>query len=146
MEVFKDIEDRNERAEMLVYYADKYEEVSAKIATRPYPEDKKVPYCESQAYVWVENPEGDILNFHFAIENPHGISAKALASILKNMVSGSSAKEVLDISPDIVYTIFGNDLGMVRAEGLRGMVKMIRAYAQQYENKKKLLNTTNLKL
>lgn len=136
LSVFEDIEDRYERAELLIYYADQYVEVSPKIATRPYPESKKVPYCESQAFVWAEELDKDKLDFHFAIENPQGISAKAMASILKKTVSGSPANQIIEISPEIVYTIFGNDLGMVRAEGLRGMVKMVRAYAYQHLNRK----------
>ena len=132
LEIFEDISDRNERSEMLLYYADQYKEIPKEIASKPYSDDYKVPYCESQAYVWGTNPKDDILQFYFAIENPQGISAKALASLLTKYVSGKPASEIALISPDIVFKIFGENLGMVRAEGLRGMVKMVRAYALRY--------------
>ncbi|OLS20322.1 MAG: hypothetical protein HeimC3_41150 [Candidatus Heimdallarchaeota archaeon LC_3] len=133
--MFESITERNERSEMLLYYADQFKEVPESIATKPFSENHKVPFCESQAYVWTENPKNDILTFYFAIENPQGISAKVIASILNKTVSGLTAKEIINISPDMVYSLFGHDLGMVRAEGLRGIVKMVKAMTQQFINK-----------
>jgi hypothetical protein len=48
---------------------------------RPFPAYNKVPACESDAYVFPVEKNGS-LEFFFAVENPQGISAKALAVIL----------------------------------------------------------------
>ena len=74
--------DRNDRIDFLIEIADRFREVPPRIAVRPFPEDRKVPACESQAYVWAEpNPDGT-LKYHFAVENPQGLSAKAFAAVL----------------------------------------------------------------
>ena len=88
---------------MLISVADRFQDVPERIATRPFPEEHKVPACESQAYVWAE-PLGDgTLKFHFAVENPQGISAKAMAVILDEALSGEPPEEVARVSGEVVY-------------------------------------------
>ena len=137
LETFESLTDRRERSEMLIYYADKFQEVPPEVAQRPFSEEHRVPYCDSQAFVWAVPQNNDTLKFYFAVENPQGISAKALSVLLDKYASDKPVKEVAEISPEIVYTIFGHDLGMVRAEGLRGIVKFIAAFAKQYLQKTK---------
>src|SRR5690349_1487948 len=58
---FATITDRAERTEMLIEWADQFEPVPGEVAERPFPEDHKVPACESEAYVWVEDkPDGTL--------------------------------------------------------------------------------------
>ena len=71
--------DRSDRIQMLIELAGQFKPVPSRIAQRPYPAERRVPGCESEAYVWSEpEPEG-ILTYYFAVENPQGISAMALA-------------------------------------------------------------------
>ena len=58
-----------------------------------------MPHCESEAYVWaVPNADGT-LELHFAVENPSGVSAKALAAILQKPLRVAGA-EVAAIDPE----------------------------------------------
>ena len=52
------------------------------IATRPFDPSHQVPQCESDAYVWAQKLPDGTMKYYFAVENPSGISAKALAAIL----------------------------------------------------------------
>ena len=47
--------DRNDRIEMLVDVARRFRRVPERIAVRPYPKERRVPGCESEAYVWAES-------------------------------------------------------------------------------------------
>ena len=119
------------RAMMLIDFADKFQEVPERIAKRPFPELNRVPFCESEAYVWLEVVEEQKIKLHFAVENPSGISAKALAVILDDSLSGANAHEVAQVSPDIVYRLFGRNIGMGKGQGLMAMVSMVKTAAQK---------------
>lgn len=129
---FEWITDRRERTDMLIYYADQFVEVPERIATRPFPEEHRVQYCESDAFVWVEQQPDRTLQFHFAVENPQGLSAKAMAAILDQTVSGLPPEEIATISPDIVFTFFGKDVSMGKGQGLMAMIRQVKAYAEQF--------------
>lgn len=123
--------DTADRAEMLLSWADRFREVPEEVARRPFDPANRVPSCESEAYVWgILRPDGT-LALHFAVENPNGISAKALATILERTLSGSPPEEIAGISPDIVYTIFRRDLSMGKGIGLMAMVQAVRALARE---------------
>ena len=123
---------RSERAELLIDLADRFESVPERIATPPYPEDHRVPFCESEAFVWSEPLADGTLKFHFAVENPQGLSAKALAAVLDETLSGAPVAQVADVSPDIVLKLFGKDLSMGKGQGLMGMVSMVQAAAKRH--------------
>jgi cysteine desulfuration protein SufE len=121
---------RDSRIQTLIDTAARFRPVPARVAVRPYPADHRVPGCESEAYIWAE-PNGDgTLTFHFAVENPQGISAMALAVILSESLSGVPLDEVMAVSADIVYRIFGRELSMGKSLGLMGVVNMVRAAAR----------------
>jgi cysteine desulfuration protein SufE len=123
--------DRSERIEALIGIAKRYRPVAPEIAMPPYDDLHKVPACESQAYVWAL-PQGDgTLRFHFAVLNPQGISAMAMAVILDENLSGAPVAEVAAVPSDIVYTIFGRELSMGKSMGLMAMVTMVRAAAER---------------
>jgi cysteine desulfuration protein SufE len=125
------LEDRAERIEALISIADRFREVPPEIARRPFPEDARVPACESEAFVWSEDRPDGTLGLHFAVENPQGVSAKALAALLAQTLSGLPPGEVARVSPDVVYRIFGRELSMGKSMGLTAMVDMVRRQAEQ---------------
>jgi cysteine desulfuration protein SufE len=131
LEMLDLVPDRAERIQTLIDIAGRFEEVPASLARRPFSPDHLVPACESQAYVWgQERPDGT-LDFHFAVENPQGISAKSLAVILGSGLSGEPLDKVAALSPDLVYRVFGRELSMGKSMGLMGMVSMVAALARQ---------------
>jgi cysteine desulfuration protein SufE len=127
--------DRNERIQTLVDIAHRFRPVPPEIAVRPFPNDRRVPGCESEAYVWAQPNLNGTLNYHFAVENPQGISAMALAAILSKSLSGLSPAQILTVPPDIIYRIFGEELSMGKSLGLMGMVNMVRAEAKHHLNR-----------
>ncbi len=130
LEMIESVTDRSERIELLISIGERFKGVPEAVATRPYAEDKKVPACESEAFVYAV-PRGDgTLDFHYAVENPQGISAMATAAILRDACSGAPLDQVAHISTDIVYQIFGNELSMGKSMGLTGMVRMTTHAAQ----------------
>ena len=125
------IPDRSERIQLLIDIANRYREVPPRIAQRPFPEENKVPACESEAYVWGERRPDGTLDYHFAVENPQGISAKAMAAILGDTLSGAPPEQVAAVPQDVVYRIFGRELSMGKSMGLMGMVSMVTNLAKR---------------
>ena len=124
-------EDRNDRIQMLVDIAERFKPVPESVATRPYPEDRKVPGCESEVYVWSRSNGNDTLKFHFAVENPQGVSAKALAVILDETLSGARPEEVAAVEGDLIYEIFGRELSMGKSMGLMNMIAVAQVEAKR---------------
>ena len=123
--------DRSDRIDLLIEFADKFHEVPPEIAVRPFPEENHVERCESQAYVWaIEQPDGT-LKFHFAVENPQGISARSFAVILDETLSGQPLEEVAETPTDIVFQIYGKDISMGKGQGLMGMLAHVKSHARR---------------
>jgi sulfur transfer protein SufE len=81
--------------------------------------------------VWaIRNPDGG-LKFYFAVENPSGISAKALAAILDRTISGLQPAEIAAIDTGIVERIFRRNISMGKGMGLMSMVDAVRALAKR---------------
>src|SRR4029453_4923047 len=72
--------DPADRTDMLLSYADQFKEVPPEIAARPFDTSHQVPQCESDAYVWAQKLPDGTMKYYFAVENPSGISANALAA------------------------------------------------------------------
>lgn len=123
--------DRGDRIQYLISLADRFRDVPPAVAVRPFGEDHRVPQCESEAYVWASPREDGTLDFHFAVENPQGVSAKALAVMLAEGLSGAPAELVARVPTDLVYDVFGRELSMGKNLGLMGMVQMCRAFARR---------------
>jgi cysteine desulfuration protein SufE len=123
--------DRADRIQYLISLADRFHEVPSAIAQRPFGEDHRVPQCESEAYVWATTRNDGTLDFHFAVENPQGISAKAMGVILADALAGVPPEEIERIPGDVVYAIFGRELSMGKNLGLLGMLQMCQAFARR---------------
>lgn len=130
LEALSLVSDRTERIQMLIDIAERFKEVPPRVASRPFPQEHLVPACESEAYVWGEARPDGTLDFHFAVENPQGISAKALAVILGDTLSGQPPAQVAEVPQDVVYRVFGPELSMGKSMGLMGMVSMVKNLAR----------------
>lgn len=129
--------DRTERIDLLISLSDEFknppeDEVPRSGATR-------VPGCESEVYVTSEL-SGQGRKYNFAVDNPQGISAMAMARILDQTLSGEP-KEVVAAAPDdLAFRIFGNELSMGKSLGLTGMLRMVKVEAAKqnshFETKK----------
>ncbi|MCC6991904.1 MAG: SufE family protein, partial [Acidobacteria bacterium] len=91
--------------------------------------------CESEAYAWaVPNADGT-LKLHFAVENPSGVSAKALAAILDKALSGLPPAEIAKVDPEIVERLFRQNISMGKGMGLMSMVQSVAALARRHEQR-----------
>jgi cysteine desulfuration protein SufE len=131
LETLEMVPDRSERIQLLIDIAGRFEEVPPRLARRPFAKEHQVPACESEAYVFTEERPDGTLDFHFAVENPQGISAKAMAVILGDALSGTPPEQVAEVSQDIVYQVFGRELSMGKSMGLMSMVGMVAALAKK---------------
>jgi cysteine desulfuration protein SufE len=131
LETFEMFSDPTERAQLLLSYSDQFKPVPPEVATKPYPKNHQIPQCESEAYAWAIKQPDDTLKLYFAVENPSGISARALATILDQSLSGLPADQVAQVSPDIVEQIFRQNISMGKGMGLMSMVLAVRALAQR---------------
>jgi cysteine desulfuration protein SufE len=129
LDVFAAFDDPADRTNLLLSYADQFREVPREVATRPFAKDHLVPHCESEAYVWAMRQADGTLKLHFAVENPSGISAKALGAILDRTLSGLPAADVATVTPEIVEQIFRQNISMGKGMGLMSMVQAVRSLA-----------------
>jgi cysteine desulfuration protein SufE len=130
LDLFATFDDPADRTDLLLSYADQFREVPPEVATRPFARDHLVPHCESEAYVWAMKQPDGTLKLHFAVENPSGISAKALAAILDRSLSGLPPAQVAEITPDVVEAIFRQNISMGKGMGLMSMVQAVRSLAK----------------
>ena len=131
LDTFALFPDQADRTQLLLSYADQFVPVSPAVATRPFEKSHQVPACESEAYVWaIPNVDGT-LTLHFAVENPSGVSARALAAILDKTLSGLAAEEIARVSPEIVEQIFRQNISMGKGLGLMSMVEAVRTLARR---------------
>ena len=133
VEDMQSITDRSERTEYLIEFADRFDDVKVppEVATKPYPEDRRAPACESEAFVWaLDQPDGT-LKFYFDVLNPQGLSAKAMSVILGETLSGQPVEQVAKVSTDIVLKIFGRELSMGKNAGLMGIISLVQNEARK---------------
>jgi cysteine desulfuration protein SufE len=131
LDTFDLFPDPADRTSLLLSYADGFREVPPEVAQRPFPKSRQVPQCESDAYVWgLKQPDGT-LKLHFAVENPSGVSAKAMAAILEKTLSGLRPSEIATVDGGIVERIFRQNISMGKGIGLMAMVEAVRALAKR---------------
>jgi len=130
VEEFATLDDQGQRADLLIELSEDYSEVPSGIVSRPYPESLKVPGCESEVYFFaVSDDEGGSFKFYFAVDNPQGISAMAMAAFIDQTLSGVQSELVASIEEDFVHTLFGKQLSMGKGQGLTNMVMMVKRLA-----------------
>jgi cysteine desulfuration protein SufE len=122
--------DPADRTNMLLSYADQFKDVPPSVATRPFSKSHQVPQCESDAYVWALKQTDGTLKLYFAVENPSGVSARALAAILDKTLSGLPAAEIATVDCGIVEQIFRQNISMGKGMGLMAMVNAVQALAR----------------
>ena len=132
LDVFAGVTDTHERTQLLIDFARRFKDVPPEVATRPFGDDHLVKHCESEAYAWaVPNADGT-LKLHFAVENPSGVSAKALAAILDKALSGLTPAEIATVDPEIVEKLFRQNISMGKGMGLMSMVLTVQALAKRH--------------
>ena len=134
LDTFDMFADPADRTSMLLSYADQFQDVPAGIAVRPFDCTHRVPQCESDAYAWAVKRPDNTLKLYFAVENPSGVSAKALATILDRTLSGLPPNQIAQISTDIVERIFRQNISMGKGIGLMSMVQAVQALAKAASN------------
>jgi cysteine desulfuration protein SufE len=130
LDLFATFSDPADRTSLLLSYADQFKEVPREVATRPFGQEHLVPHCESEAYVWALRQPDGTLKLHFAVENPSGVSARALGAILDRSLSGLPPEQIAEVTPDIVEQIFRQNISMGKGMGLMSMVQAVRSLAK----------------
>jgi cysteine desulfuration protein SufE len=131
LELLDSVGSREERIDLLMSLANRLRPVPERIARRPYPETHRVAGCESQVYIWAERRPDGTADFHFAVENPQGVTAQALAAILQQTCSGVPAEQIRAIPEDVIFRIFGRELSIAKITGLTGVIRKLQTLAEQ---------------
>lgn len=131
LDYYGSLTDRSERVQALIDLAGTYREVPVEVARRPFAESYRVPACESEAFVFAVPTNDGHLALHFAVENPQGLSAMALAALLAKTLSGLPAAQLVNLPGDLILTLFGRELSMGKSMGLMSMVGMVRNAARK---------------
>jgi len=118
--------DRQERVQALIDLSEQYRLFDA---PRPLSEDHRVRGCESEVFAWTFVDDGR-LRLEFVVDNPQGISAMALAVVLKQGLDGEPVTALDQLEEGLVYDIFGSGLSMGKSGGLTNMIRMIKAQAK----------------
>jgi cysteine desulfuration protein SufE len=120
----------HDRTNMLLSYSDQFREVPPEVASRPFDRSHQVPQCESDAYAWAMKQPDGTLKLYFAVENPSGVSARALAAILDKTLSGLPPEEIAQVDSSIVEKLFRQNISMGKGMGLMSMVEAVRSLAR----------------
>jgi cysteine desulfuration protein SufE len=120
----------HDRTNMLLSYSDQFREVPPEVASRPFDMSHQVPQCESDAYAWAMKQPDGTLKLYFAVENPSGVSARALAAILDKTLSGLPPEEIAQVDSSIVEKLFRQNISMGKGMGLMSMVEAVRSLAR----------------
>ena len=135
IDYFERITDEQQRIQMLISYSKRFEEVPETVASRPYDQAHRVPECESDVYVWVDVDNDHNVDFYAAVENPQGLSAKALGAVLQKALKDAKVEDIEKLDNELVYKVFGKQLSMGKNMGLMGMIQMIKAKTRQQAGK-----------
>ena len=131
IDYFEKISDEQQRIQMLISYSKRFKEVPESVATRPFDQAQRVPECESDVYIWVDVDNDHNVDFYAAVENPQGLSAKALGAVLQKALKDAKVEDIENLDSELVYKVFGKQLSMGKNMGLMGMIQMIKAKTRQ---------------
>lgn len=135
IDYFEKISDEQQRIQMLISYSKRFEEVPETVASRPFDQAHRVPECESDVYVWVDVDNDHNVDFYAAVDNPQGLSAKALGAVLQKALKDAKVEDIEKLDHELVYKVFGKQLSMGKNMGLMGMIQMIKAKTRQQAGK-----------
>jgi len=135
IDYFEKISDEQQRIQMLISYSKRFEEVPETVASRPFDQAHRVPECESDVFVWVDVDDDRNVDFYAAVENPQGLSAKALGAVLQKALKDAKVEDIEKLDNELVYNVFGKQLSMGKNMGLMGMIQMIKAQTRQQTDK-----------
>lgn len=121
------------RSMYLIDFSDRFEAVPSDVAERPFPEENHVKECESDAYVFAVPRDDGTLTYHFAVENPQGVSARAFCKILKDSIDGQPNALIQAIPDALVTDLFGRGVSMGKNLGLRGILNMVKYFAREHD-------------
>ena len=111
--------DRADRIDALIALSEEY--VHPSETEVPRTEASRIPGCESEVFMRLDDGR-----FRFAVDNPQGVSAMALARLLEEGLENRPA----DVPDELVYTVFGRELSMGKNLGLTNMVQTVRRAAK----------------
>lgn len=120
--------DRADRIQTLIAISDQYRPIPESEISKPYPEDRRVPGCETEVFIFdapAEHPWPCLV----AVQNPQSISAMALAVMLSKGMKGASVSELQAMNGELVYQIFGKELSMGKSMGLTNTLEMMKRAA-----------------
>lgn len=114
--------DRTDRLNALIEMGEKFVNPLADVVPRE--PGRRVPGCESEVYVrWDSAAESRL---KFAVDNPQGISAMAMAEILRLGTDGAPEAAILAIPDHLAESFFGRELSMGKSMGLANMVRALK--------------------
>ncbi|MDX2065429.1 MAG: SufE family protein [Fimbriimonadaceae bacterium] len=114
--------DRSDRLTALVEIGERFVNPSADDVPRE--PGRRVPGCESEVFVRWDASETPRLRF--AVDNPQGISAMAMAEILREGTEGADREAILAIPDQLAESFFGRELSMGKSMGLANMVRALK--------------------
>ncbi|MER3495475.1 MAG: hypothetical protein C4320_00770 [Armatimonadota bacterium] len=122
------LEDRRARIEYLIAIGESYRPADEQEVPRR--DEAKVAGCESEVFFHSEKmPEGRV-RVRYAVDNPQGISAMAMAKVLEDGVSNVEPERVAAIPDSLAEEMFGQELSMGKGMGLGHMVRMAKEAAR----------------
>lgn len=93
--------------------------------------DALVKGCQSQVWLHAKLVEGDRMELR---ADSDALLVRGLVSLLVDVYSGLTPREILNSSPDFLKEIgFDNNLSPSRTNGLAAMLKQIRNYAVAFD-------------
>lgn len=123
------LEDRRARMEYLISLGESYQAADEReVPRRP---ETKVPGCESEVFFHALPIDSNHIRVRYAVDNPQGISAMAMAKVLEDGVAGATVEEVREIPENLAEQMFGRELSMGKGMGLGHMVRMAKDAARR---------------
>ena len=128
VEEFALFDNWEDKYEYIIDLGKKLEPLDAKFKI----DENKIKGCQSQVWLTADEKEGRI---YFKADSD-AVIVRGLVSMLIRVLSGHTAKEILDAKLEFIDRIgMKNHLAQTRSNGLLSMVKQMKHYALAYSAK-----------
>ncbi len=128
VEEFSLFDNWEDKYEYIIDLGKKLEPLDAKFKI----DENKIKGCQSQVWLIADEKEGRI---YFKADSD-AVIVRGLVSMLIRVLSGHTAREILNASLDFIDKIgMKNHLAQTRSNGLLSMVKQMKHYALAYSVK-----------